>query len=72
VPGIARIAGVAAVCLALAPALAAQDGWGKRPVKERVVAPSLDGGVAWFNTAEPVDWARLRGKVVLLDFWTFG
>lgn len=34
-------------------------------------APELDGGVAWFNTSAPIHLSELRGKVVLLDFWTF-
>jgi YVTN family beta-propeller protein len=35
-----------------------------------VAAPELDGGVAWLNTAKPLKLKDLRGKVVLLDFWT--
>jgi DNA-binding beta-propeller fold protein YncE len=43
---------------------------GSEPVQQK--APELDGGVAWFNTdGKPVKMAELRGKVVLLDFWTF-
>jgi hypothetical protein len=34
-------------------------------------APELTGDV-WLNTAEPLRLADLRGKVVLLDMWTFG
>jgi len=34
-------------------------------------APDFDGGIAWFNTDKPIKIADLKGKVVLLDFWTF-
>ena len=34
-------------------------------------APSLDGGAAWINTGGPIDLKQLRGKFVLLDFWTY-
>jgi DNA-binding beta-propeller fold protein YncE len=34
-------------------------------------APELDGGVAWLNTAGPIRMKDLRGKIVVLDFWTF-
>ena len=36
-----------------------------------VRAPELNGGVSWLNTAQPLSLEKLRGKVVLLDFWTF-
>jgi thiol-disulfide isomerase/thioredoxin len=35
----------------------------------RVHMPSFDGATAWLNS-EPLDPAGLRGKVVLVDFWT--
>ncbi len=33
-------------------------------------APSLDGAVTWLNS-QPLTSAELRGKVVLVDFWTY-
>ncbi len=37
------------------------------------VAPSFDGGGRWFNTAngQELTAADVRGKVVLVDFWTY-
>jgi cytochrome c biogenesis protein CcdA/thiol-disulfide isomerase/thioredoxin len=32
--------------------------------------PSLDGAVAWLNSP-PLTSAQLKGKVVLIDFWTY-
>ncbi|MFM7591793.1 MAG: thioredoxin-like domain-containing protein, partial [Isosphaeraceae bacterium] len=31
----------------------------------------LEGGVAWINTGGPIRIDDLKGKIVLLDFWTF-
>jgi DNA-binding beta-propeller fold protein YncE len=36
----------------------------------KIAAPDLDGGVAWLNTGGPISMKDLKGKVVLLDFWT--
>jgi len=37
----------------------------------RVVAPELPDSLQWINAAEPPTLAALRGRVVLLHFWTF-
>jgi DNA-binding beta-propeller fold protein YncE len=37
-----------------------------------VRAPELAGAVDWLNVGAPLTLKALRGKVVLLDFWTYG
>src|SRR5688500_20365597 len=43
-----------------------------RPENVRVRAPEITGGRGWLNTDKPLSLAALKGKVVLLDFWTYG
>ncbi len=40
--------------------------------KQRVRAPEFTGGIGWLNTDKPLSMAGLKGKIVLLDFWTYG
>ena len=35
-------------------------------------APDFPAGQTWFNVSQPLTMAQLRGKVVVLDFWTLG
>ncbi len=35
-------------------------------------APDFPAGLDWLNVDHPLSLAELRGKVVLLDFWTYG
>lgn len=41
------------------------------PFEHRIPAPDLTGGEGWINTAGPIELRQLRGKFVLLDFWTY-
>jgi DNA-binding beta-propeller fold protein YncE len=40
--------------------------------RARVRAPEIEGGRGWLNTDKPLSIAALKGKIVLLDFWTYG
>ncbi|HKP86674.1 MAG TPA: thioredoxin-like domain-containing protein [Blastocatellia bacterium] len=37
----------------------------------KVNAPDFPEGIQWLNTDRPISLRELRGKVVLLDFWTY-
>jgi DNA-binding beta-propeller fold protein YncE len=43
----------------------------EHPFERHIESPPLDGGLAWINTAGPLSMRDLRGKFVLLDFWTY-
>ncbi|HEU4934520.1 MAG TPA: thioredoxin-like domain-containing protein, partial [Pyrinomonadaceae bacterium] len=40
--------------------------------RPKVRAPEITGGRGWLNTDKPLSLAALKGKIVLLDFWTYG
>ncbi len=55
----ALLAAIALVLLSAAP-----------HAQEAAEKPSFDGAVGWINSG-PIDLESLKGKVVLLDFWTY-
>ena len=67
-------------CLLIALPTGAQTGRAKKSeeagvderARGRVRAPELAGHSGWLNTDKPLTLAALRGKIVLLDFWTYG
>jgi thiol-disulfide isomerase/thioredoxin len=69
IPGIAGA--LAAACVLAGIAVAgnpAEAGRGTLPVEG--TAPGFDGASTWLNSA-PLSVGKLRGKVVLVDFWTY-
>lgn len=50
--------------------MAAGNAQGSDILPVEALIPSLDGAVEWLNTP-PLTMAALRGKVVLVDFWTY-
>lgn len=44
---------------------------GPLPAQSCAAAPDISGAGPWFNSP-PLDLAQLKGKVVLVEFWTHG
>jgi len=40
--------------------------------RPKIHAPEITGGRGWLNTDKPLSIAALKGKIILLDFWTYG
>ena len=43
----------------------------ERPFSQRIRVPPWPEGLQWLNCAGPITLEQLRGKFVLLDFWTY-
>jgi thiol-disulfide isomerase/thioredoxin len=69
---LALVTGVAGILMATAAAAApaAPSAAFRSTLPVEGTAPGFDGAVTWLNSA-PITSKQLRGKVVLVDFWTY-
>ena len=51
---------------------ASEDSADEGPLAGTIPAPAFPDDLDWLNVSRPLTLAELRGKVVLLDFWTYG
>jgi thiol-disulfide isomerase/thioredoxin len=69
--GIAAVAmWVAVIALSLKPSLTASANESRAALSDEGPMPDLDGAIGWLNS-DPLSRKSLRGKVVLVDFWTY-
>ena len=70
---VALRSGAAAFCLALALIGPVSPAMAQQPFAIDVVPPELVGG-PWLNTPgnAPITLASRKGKVTIVEFWTFG
>ena len=43
----------------------------ERRFRGEVNAPEFPAGLDWLNVATPLSLTTLRGKLLILDFWTY-
>jgi DNA-binding beta-propeller fold protein YncE/cytochrome oxidase Cu insertion factor (SCO1/SenC/PrrC family) len=69
-PGVALPAGVVLLLILVGCSSDPKPATAGEPAEKKVAAPDLTGGSDWLNTDQPLDLKALKGRVVLLDFWT--
>ena len=66
-----RLRGLTRTCFPHPPATLQRYGEDMQPFRSKVNAPAFPPGLDWLNVDQPLTMADLRGKLVLLEFWTF-
>lgn len=66
------LAGVVIVVLGVSGVIAQDGGEGEFTYAGTLEAPDFPQEADWLNTSGPISITDLRGKIVLLDFWTYG
>ena len=67
------VAALSAVLVWNLPSVRAQGGDGTKYTWAGTVnAPDFSAGLDWINTTGPISITDLQGKIVVLDFWTYG
>ena len=59
------------ISTALAGFISGRDAMAQHQAAKPLAVPDLPAGLTWLNTSQPLDLKQLRGKFVLLDFWTY-
>jgi len=59
------------IVMAVMPSVLAQSDGDERYVGQ-IAAPPFPATVDWLNVEAPLTFEGLRGKIVILDFWTYG
>lgn len=68
---IAMLSILAIMCLALPAATQEDRAMSSNTYTATINAPEFPKGLDWINTPSPIELKNLRGKIVLLDFWTY-
>ncbi|MBN9118623.1 MAG: redoxin domain-containing protein [Planctomycetes bacterium] len=69
--GMSRLDEPRALALRLGDEKGEKDKKDDKEEKKKIAAPELTGGAAWLNTGGPLSLKKdLKGKIVVLDFWT--